>query len=128
MYRAAVDLSRATLNYLAGVIRRRRKAIRVPWRRLNAGRQALLVLVHLRKGEAFTELGAGFGVSTSTAWRYVEEAVALLAARSPKLTAALRKAGEDGLHLLRDAHRLRPGAIGCVPTGRTTRPSIAATA
>ncbi|MCP9955736.1 transposase family protein [Actinomadura madurae] len=26
----------------------------------------------LRKGETFTELGAGFGVSTSTAWRYVQ--------------------------------------------------------
>jgi hypothetical protein len=41
----------------------------------------LLVLVHLRKGETFAEAGAGFGVSTSTAWRYVEEVVALRADR-----------------------------------------------
>jgi hypothetical protein len=99
-YRAAVDLSRATLNYLAGLIRRRRKALGSAWRLLNPGQQALLVLVHLRKGEPFAELGAGFEVSTSTAWRYVEEAVALLSARSPKLTAALRKAKKDRLHLL----------------------------
>ena len=99
-YRAAVDLSRSTLNYLAGIIRRHRKTIGSVWRLLNPGQQALLILVHLRKGETFAELGAGFQVSTSTAWRYVEEAVALLSARSPKLTAALRKAGEDGLHLL----------------------------
>ncbi|MEU4857874.1 MULTISPECIES: transposase family protein [Actinomycetes] len=99
-YRAAVDLSRSTLNYLAGLIRRCRKTLGTPWRLLTPGRQALLVLVHLRKGETFAELGAGFGVSTSTAWRYVEEAVALLSARSPKLTAALRKATKDGLHLL----------------------------
>ena len=99
-YRAAVDLSRSTLNYVAGVIRRHRKAIGSPWRLLNPGQQALLVLVYLRKGETFTELGAGFGVSTATAWRYVEETVALLSARSPKLGQALRKAKQDGLHYL----------------------------
>ena len=99
-YRAAVDLSRSTLNYVAGVIRRHRKAIGSAWRRLNPGQQALLVLVYLRKGERFSELGAGFGVSTATAWRYVEETVALLSARSPKLGQTLRKAKRDGLHYL----------------------------
>ncbi|MEV6986775.1 transposase family protein [Sphaerisporangium sp. NPDC051017] len=99
-YRAAVDLSRSTLNYVAGVIRRHRKAIGSAWRLLNPGQQALLVLVYLRKGETFSELGAGFGVSTATAWRYVEETVALLSARSPKLGQALRKAKRDGLHYL----------------------------
>ncbi len=44
-YRAAVDLSSRTLNYVAGVIRRHRKAIGSAWRLLNPGRQALLVLV-----------------------------------------------------------------------------------
>jgi len=33
-------------------------------RKLNCGQQALLVLVHLGKGETFAELGAGFGVGT----------------------------------------------------------------
>ncbi|GAA0435471.1 IS5 family transposase [Acrocarpospora corrugata] len=99
-YRASVDLSRSTLNYVAGLIRRRRKAIGSIWRRLNPGQQALLVLVYLRKGETFTEVGNGFGVSAATAWRYVEETVALLSARSPKLPAALGKARKDGLHLL----------------------------
>ncbi|MER6505975.1 transposase family protein [Nonomuraea sp. NPDC001636] len=99
-YRAAVDLSRSTLNYVAGVIRRHRKAIKSAWRLLNPGQQALLVLVHLREGETFTELGAGFGVSTATAWRYVEETVMLLSARSPKIGQALRKARRDGVHYL----------------------------
>ncbi|QXJ25730.1 transposase family protein [Actinomadura graeca] len=58
------------------------------------------MLVHLRKGETFAQLGAGFEVSAPTAWRYVEEVVALLSSRSPKLTAALRRAVWDGLHLL----------------------------
>jgi DDE superfamily endonuclease/Helix-turn-helix of DDE superfamily endonuclease len=96
-YRAAVDLSPSTLNYVAGVIRRHRKAIDSPWRLLNPGQQALLVLVYLRKDETYAEIAAGFAVSESTAWRYVEEVVRLLSARSPKLTAALRKAKKDGL-------------------------------
>jgi hypothetical protein len=62
-----------------------------PWRRLNTGRQALLVLAYLRKEETFAELAAGFGIATATAWRYVTEP-ALLAARSPKLRKALREA------------------------------------
>ncbi|MFF4413919.1 transposase family protein [Streptosporangium sp. NPDC001559] len=99
-YRAAVDVSRSTLNYMAGLIRRRRKAIGSIWRRLNPGQQTLLALVYLRKGETFSELAAGFGVSTATAWRSVEETVRLLSARSPKLRQAVRKAKKDGLHYL----------------------------
>jgi hypothetical protein len=91
-YRAALPLSRQTLNYAAGVIRRHRRAIGSCWRKLNSGQQALLVLAYLRKGETFADLAAGFAVSTATAWRYVNEAVALLSARAPKLRAALRTA------------------------------------
>jgi hypothetical protein len=54
------------------------------------------VLAYLRKGETFAELAAGFGVGTATAWRYVNEAVGLLAARSPKLCKALREARNTG--------------------------------
>ena len=95
-YPAALPLSAQTLTYVAGVIRRHRKKIGSCWRRLNPGGQALLVLAYLRKGETFAELAAGFGIGTATAWRYVGETVALLAARSPKLRRALsgtKKAG-----------------------------------
>ena len=81
---------------MAGVIRRHRTAIGSCWRKLNPGRQALLVLVHLRKGEAFAELAAGFGVGTATAWRYARETVTLLAARTPKLRGALAAAKKAG--------------------------------
>jgi hypothetical protein len=40
-----------------------------------------LVLAYLRKGGTFAELAAGFGISTATGWRYINETVALLAAR-----------------------------------------------
>ena len=39
---------------------------------------------------------AGFGFGTTTAWRYVEEAVALLASRAPKLRRAVRDAKRAG--------------------------------
>ena len=91
-YPAALPLSSRTLNYTAGVIRRYRSQIGSCWRKLNPGRQALLVLAYLRKGETFADLAAGFGVSTATAWRYVTETVTLLAARSPKLRRALADA------------------------------------
>src|SRR5450631_694807 len=95
-YRAALPLSRQTLSYVAGVIRRHRAAIGSCWRKLNPGRQALLVLAHLRKGETLTQLAAGFGVGTATAWRYVTETVRLLSARAPRLAPALRAAAKAG--------------------------------
>jgi hypothetical protein len=52
------------------------------------------VLANLRKGDTFADLAAGFG--TATAWRYVTETVALLAARSPKLPRALAQAKNAG--------------------------------
>ena len=95
-YRAALPLSSKTLNFVAGIIRRHRASIGSLWRKLNPGQQALLVLAYLRKGETFAELAAGFEVGTSTAWRYVNEVVALLAARAPKLRKAVRDARNAG--------------------------------
>jgi len=95
-YPAALPLSRQTLTYTAGIIRRHRAQIGSPWRKLNPGQQALLALAYLRKGETFAELAAGFGVGTATAWRYVTETVALLAARSPKLRRTLAQAKDAG--------------------------------
>ena len=95
-YRAALPLSRKTLNYAAGIIRRHRVATGSLWRKLNPGRHALLVLAYLRKGETFAELAAGFGVGVTTAWRYVNETVELLAARAPGLRQPVRDAVEAG--------------------------------
>jgi hypothetical protein len=95
-YRAALPLSSRTLNYAAGIIRRHLKAIGSRWRKPDPGKQALLVLAYLRKGETFAQLAAGFGIGRTTAWRYVDETVDLLAARAPKLRAAVRNAKKAG--------------------------------
>jgi hypothetical protein len=95
-YPAALPLSSKTLNYVSGIIRRHRKLIGSHWRALNPGEQALLVLAYLHKGETYAPVAAGFGVGTTTAWRYVGETVSLLAARAPKLRRAARDARRAG--------------------------------
>ena len=110
---------RKTLNYTAGVIRRHLKAIGSRWRKLNPGQQALLVLAYLRKGETFAELAAGFGIGRTTAWRYVNETVELLAARAPKLRAGGpgREKGRSRVrHPRRHAHPDRPGRRATGPS------------
>ena len=82
-YRAALPLSRRTLNLAARTIRAHRKTAGSRWRRLDPAQQALPVLVHLYRGETFTHLAAGFEVGATTAWRYVRETTALLAKQAP---------------------------------------------
>jgi hypothetical protein len=121
-YRAALPLSSRTLNFTAGVVRRHLKAIGSRWRKLNPGQEALLVLAYLRKGETFEELAAGFGIGRTTAWRYVNEVVELLAARAPKLRQAVRDAKRAG-----HAYVIVDGTLiaidGSPATSRSTRAS-----
>jgi hypothetical protein len=90
-YPAAIPLSTRTLNHLADLIRRHRDHRRSRWRRLNPGRQALLALAHLRNGDTYTRLACGFDIGVSTAWRYVREAVDLLAATADDLHTAMSR-------------------------------------
>lgn len=88
-YRGTIPLSRAHLTHLASLLKDRRRVLGCRWRRLSPGRQALLVLAHLRNGDTYTRLAGGFGIGVATVFRYVREAVDLLAALAPTLTAAL---------------------------------------
>jgi DDE superfamily endonuclease/Helix-turn-helix of DDE superfamily endonuclease len=90
-YPSSISLSTRTLNYLADLIRTHRHQQRSHWRRLTPGRQALLALAHLRNGDPFTRLAAGFGVGTTTAWRYVREVINLLADRADTLSTAMTR-------------------------------------
>jgi hypothetical protein len=49
----------------------------------------LLALAHLRNGDTFTRLAAGFDIGVATAWRYVREAITLLAVAADDLQAAM---------------------------------------
>ncbi len=90
-YPATIPLSSRTLNHLADRIRGHRQQRKSRWRRLTPGRQALLALAHLRNGDTYTRLAAGFEIGVATAWRYVQEAIALLSATADDLETATRR-------------------------------------
>src|SRR5689334_2268945 len=99
-YPAAIPLSTRTLTRLADLIRAHRGRRRCRWRRLDAGRQALLVLAHLRNGDTYARLAAGFAIGTATAWRYVREAVDLLATLADDLHTAVARAARLAFAIL----------------------------
>jgi hypothetical protein len=92
VYPSGVDVSTSTLRYLSARLRARRRERGTRWRRLSADRQALLVLAHLRSGHTYAQLAAGFGVGTTTAYRYIAEAIDVLAALAPTLAEAMKTA------------------------------------
>ena len=51
-------------------------------RKLTAGQKASQVLAHLRIGDTYSRLAAGFGVGVATVFRYVREATELPTARA----------------------------------------------
>ena len=89
VYPSSMPVSNRALQVLADALRHRRSVMGSRWRRLTAGEQALLVLAHLHKGETYTALAGGFGVGTTTVFRYVREGVDVLAAVAPTMQEAL---------------------------------------
>ena len=83
-YPAGISVSNHALITVSDALRHRRTLVGTRWRRLSAGRQALLVLAHLRKGETYTDLAVGFGIGTTTVFRYIREALDVLAALAPR--------------------------------------------
>ena len=71
--RAGLTVSNLFLRMLAEALRRRHRELGTTWRRLDPGRQAMLVLAHLRKGETCRDLAVGFAVGTTTVYRRLRE-------------------------------------------------------
>ncbi|MER7967407.1 transposase family protein [Streptomyces sp. NPDC096080] len=90
VYPSSIDLSSRTLRYLAGHLLSWRREIGTRWRRLAPGRHALLTLAHLRCGDTYAQLAAGFGIGIATAYRYIREAIDVLAALAPSLAEAMK--------------------------------------
>ncbi|MFC8232272.1 transposase family protein [Streptomyces sp. NPDC057284] len=100
VYPSGIDVSSSALRFLPDRLSAQRRQSGTRWRRLSAGRQALLALAHLRCGHTYAQLAAGFGVGTTTAYRYVAEAVKLLAALAPNLRAAVKAASRKAFVIL----------------------------
>src|SRR3954454_7357313 len=77
-----LDVPKELVHHLARLLaaERRARGTRRGTRALTCFYQALLVLIWFRKAEDTRLLGAGFGVSRATAYRYLAEGIAVLAA------------------------------------------------
>ena len=104
-YRATLDVSTELAHFVAGLlaVERSRRGTRRRTRALSCFRQAVLVLRWFRDRTDPARLGRDHAVSRATAYRYIDEAVTVLAGRAPDLGHALDKAAADGLtHLILD--------------------------
>jgi hypothetical protein len=95
-----LDVPHELVEHVSWPIYARKHELRPIWRGLSCFKQDLLVLAHLRKNETLAQVGAGFGVSEATAWRYVHETVEALASWAPGLHEALIGLGEGDFVIL----------------------------
>ena len=112
-YPAGMTVSNRPLIMLADALRQRRTMLRTKWRRLEPGRQALLVVAHLREGETYADLARGFAVGTTTVYRYLREGLDVLAAMAPTLSQAIDVARRKAFVTL-DGTLLRIDRVGMV--------------
>jgi hypothetical protein len=116
-----MTVSSRALGVLSDALRAQRSQRRTRRRKLPAGPQALLVVAYLRKGETYADLACGFSIGTSTVYRYIREALDLLAALAPTLEQAIEVAARKAFVILdgapaayrpgRDGNGVRPGVL-----------------
>lgn len=99
-YRATLDVPSDLVSWLENLIAARRSEAGGSWRALTSWDQAVMLLVWMAKGDTFPQLAAHFGVSTDTAWRYVNEGLDALAPLAPELEQAIEASGQERRLLL----------------------------
>jgi DDE superfamily endonuclease len=101
-YRVILDVPLPLVLSVSGLLGEHRREIgtRDGTRALTCWKQAVFALAWFRDRPDIRRLGAGFGISQATAYRYKDEAVEVLAARAPSLREALERAAEQGLAYL----------------------------
>ena len=105
-----VDVPRELVQHLGRLLaaERRARGTRTDTRALTCFYQVHMALVWFRKGEDKTLLGAGFGISRATAYRYLAEGIRVLTAQAPDLHDALRPVAADGWsHVISDGKVFR---------------------
>lgn len=101
-YRVMLDVPRELVLFVSGLLaaRRRQVGTRRGTRRLGCYKQALFGLAWFRDKGNIPRLGRGFGLAQSTAYRYLDEVIEVLAARAPGLADALERALAGGVPYL----------------------------
>jgi DDE superfamily endonuclease len=97
-YRVRLDVPRELVLFVSQLLARRRRetGTRKGTRCLGCYRQALFVLAWYRDKPDIARLGAGFGLSQATSYRYVAEGTEVIAAQAPGLEEALERAVKEG--------------------------------
>jgi hypothetical protein len=98
-YRAMLDVPRELVVHVSRLLAAHRHDLgtRNKSRALTCWRQAVFALVWFRdRGVDLRVLGAGFGISRATAYRYRDEALLVLSALAPDLTDALHRVQAEG--------------------------------
>jgi IS5 family transposase len=90
-YRVMLDVPGELVRFVSELLAARRREIgtRKGTRRLTCHKQALFGLAWFRDKGDIPRLGAGFGLPQSTAYRYLDEVIEVLAARAPGLSGQL---------------------------------------
>ena len=93
-YRVRLDVPRELVLFVSRLLARHRKetGTRKNTRSLGCYRQALFVLAWYRDKTDIPRLGAGFGLSQATSYRYVAEGTKVVSAEAPGLEEALERA------------------------------------
>jgi hypothetical protein len=101
-YRVILDVPFQLVAFVSDLLAGHRREIgtRNGTRALTCWKQAVFTLAWFRDRPDIRRLGAGFGISQATAYRYKDEAVEVLAAKAPALREALENAVEQGLPYL----------------------------
>lgn len=97
-YRVRLDVPRELVLFVSRLLARHRKVIgtRKNARSLGCYRQAVFVLAWYRDKADIPRLGAGFGLSQATSYRYVAEGTTVVSAEAPGLEEALERAVKEG--------------------------------
>lgn len=112
-FKAGIQVSTSTRDWLAKKITQHRVKISSRWRKLDPETQATLTLAFLRTNLTYAELAVANTINPSTCWRNITEGIRLLAARSIRLADVVRlaqKAGWD--YLLIDGVNVPTVAFG----------------
>ena len=99
-FKAGIQVSASTGDWLAKKITQHRVKIGSRWRKLDPTTQAILTLAFLRTNLTFAELAAANNIHPSTCWRNITEGIQLLAARSIRLADVVRLAQKAGWEYL----------------------------
>jgi hypothetical protein len=97
-YPAMLDVPAELVAFVADLLGAERLArgTRVGTRALSCEDQAVFALVWFRERRDVALIGKGLGISQATAYRYLDEAIDVLAARAPDLHAALARGQDEG--------------------------------